>query len=86
MLYFAMLAAGLFIGFTLSTAVRESAYGYYLRHYTASNFGRRLTAYVARAVALIFAVLFYLCIVVGLCVLLALVFMFIGYAYDLFLR
>ncbi|MCC6915239.1 MAG: hypothetical protein IT566_16190 [Rhodospirillaceae bacterium] len=83
MLYFAMLAAGLFIGFTVSTAVRESAYGYYLRYSTAAGLGRRVTAYGARGIAFIFAAIFYLCIGVGVCVLIALAFMFMGYAYDL---
>ncbi|MCA0199696.1 MAG: hypothetical protein LCH56_02515 [Proteobacteria bacterium] len=84
MLYFAMLAAGLFVGFTVSTAVRESAYGYYLRHYTASGLGRRMTAHVARGVAFVFAALFYLCIGIAFCVLIAAAFMFIGYAHELF--
>ncbi len=83
MLTFAMLAAGLFMGFTVSTAVRESAYGYYLRYYAAAGLGRRMTAYVARGVAFVFGVLFYLCIGVGVCVLIALAFMFVGYAYEL---
>ncbi len=83
MLDFAVLAAGLFIGFTVSTAGRESAYGYYLRYYTSAGLGRRMTAYVARGIAFIFAAIFYLCIGVGVCVLIAVAFMFMGYAYGL---
>lgn len=85
MLYFAMLAAGLFIGFTVSAAVRENAYGYYLRHYAAPALPRRIAAQFARVVAFIFAAIFYLCIAVAFCVLVALAFTFIGYAYDLFM-
>lgn len=86
MLYFAMLAAGLFVGFSLSTAVRESAYGYYLRHYTAPNLGRRIAAQTARVISVLFAGLFYLCIAVAFCVLVAVALSFVGYAYDLLVR
>jgi hypothetical protein len=86
MLIFAMLAAGLFIGFTVTTAVRESAYAYYLRHYTAPGRARRIAAQIARVVAFLFAGLFYLCIAVAFCVLIALAFSFLGYAYELFIR
>jgi hypothetical protein len=85
MLYFAMLAAGLFIGFTVSAGVRESAYGYYLRHYTAGTLVRRIAAQLARVIAFVFAAVFYLCIAVAFCVLVVLTFTFIGYAYDLFM-
>lgn len=84
MLTFAMLAAGLFIGFTVSTAVRENCYGYYLRYYTDPRGLRRAMAQVARAISVLAAGVFYLCIAVGVCVLIALALMSVGAGYELF--
>ncbi len=86
MLYFAMLAAGLFVGFTVSTAVREGAYGYYLRHYQSSRRTRRITAQLARGLAFLCAAFFYLCIAVAFCVLIAVALTFVDYAYGLLIR
>lgn len=81
-----MVAAGLFVGFTLSTAVCESAYGFYLRHYDAASRGRRIAAQIARLVSWLFAGLFYLCIAVAFCILVAAAFTFMGYGYDYVFR
>lgn len=63
----ALLAVALFLGLTLSTAIRESMYGTYLQYYTDSRLTRRLIAYAARGVAALFNMIFYVCMVVAIC-------------------
>ncbi len=63
----ALLAVALFLGLTLSTAVREAMYGYYLRNYTNPRIAARLAAYAARTVAGVFALVFYVCLVIAIC-------------------
>ena len=63
----AMLGVVLFLGLSVSSAVRESLYGAYLRHYDAPSLGRRIVAQCARAASWLFNALFYFCIALGIC-------------------
>lgn len=80
----ALIAVALFLGLTLSTAVRESMYGYYLQYYTDPRLPRRLTAYAARAVAALFNTLFYVCLVIAICAFIYAGVLVVAYGLELF--
>lgn len=80
----ALIAVVLFLGLTLSTAVRESMYGYYLQYYTDPRLARRLTAHTARVVAALFNMLFYICLVVAICAFIYAGVLVVAYGLELF--
>lgn len=79
----AMLGVVLFLALSLSSAIRESLYGYYLRHFDAAGRGRRMAAQSARAVSWIFNAIFYLCIAAGICGLIYATFLFGVYVIEM---
>lgn len=80
----AMLGVVLFLGLSVSSAIGESLYGYYLRHFDAAGRGRRIAAQTARAVSWIFSAVFYICIAAGVCGLIYAAILFGAYVIEMF--
>ena len=80
----AMLGVVLVLGLSVSSAVRDTLYGTYLRHYDAPTRGRRILAQSARTVSWFFSALFYLCIALGICGLIYATILFGAYIVEMF--